>query len=235
MEEQQKINYERIEAAISYIKENFKSQPSLEEVSQQIHVSPHHFQRMFTQWAGTSPKKFLQYISVEYAKKLLKEENISLFDTAIGSTNKGICHLAFTDDETAALNFLKNKFPNAHFKKISDLFQQNALAIFNCDWKNLNSIKLHLKGTNFQIKVWETLLKIPTGRLTTYGKIANQIEKPKASRAVGTAIGANPVAFLIPCHRVIQSSGIFGGYHWGSTRKVAIIGWEAATVNEKNF
>jgi AraC family transcriptional regulator of adaptative response/methylated-DNA-[protein]-cysteine methyltransferase len=255
----------------------------LEEVSQQIHVSPHHFQRMFTQWAGTSPKKFLQYISVEYAKKLLKEENISLFDTAIesglsgtsrlhdlfiniegmtpgeyknggenliinyhfaespfgkiivASTNKGICHLAFADDETAALNFLKNKFPNAHFKNISDLFQQNALAIFNRDWKNLNSIKLHLKGTNFQIKVWETLLKIPTGRLTTYGKIANQIEKPKASRAVGTAIGANPVAFLIPCHRVIQSSGIFGGYHWGSTRKVAIIGWEAATVNEKNF
>lgn len=283
MEAQQKINYERIAAAIGYIKENFKSQPSLEEVSQQIHVSPHHFQRMFIEWAGTSPKKFLQYISVEYAKNLLKEKKSSLFDAAIesgfsgtsrlhdlfiniegmtpgefknggqnliinynfagspfgkiivASTNKGVCHLAFADDETVALNSLKSKFPNAYFKNTSDLFQQNALTIFNRDWKNLNSIKLHLKGTDFQLKVWETLLKIPPGKLTTYGTIAKQIEKPKASRAVGTAIGANPVAFLIPCHRVIQSSGIFGGYHWGSIRKTAIIGWEAATVNEKHL
>ncbi|HSN07388.1 MAG TPA: methylated-DNA--[protein]-cysteine S-methyltransferase, partial [Hanamia sp.] len=146
---------------------------------------------------------------------------------------KGICHLAFSDDESDAFNSLKNRFPNAHFQQISDLLQEKALAIFNRDWENLHSVKLHLKGTPFQVKVWETLLKIPTGRLTTYSNIAKQIQKPKASRAVGTAIGANPVAFLIPCHRVIQSSGIFGGYHWGSSRKAAIIGWEAAKEMNK--
>jgi AraC family transcriptional regulator of adaptative response/methylated-DNA-[protein]-cysteine methyltransferase len=109
--------------------------------------------------------------------------------------------------------------------------QQNALFIFTKDWEKLNQIKLHLKGTDFQLKVWETLLKIPKGGLTTYGTIANHIHKPKASRAVGTAIGSNPVAFLIPCHRVIQSTGDLGQYHWGSTRKTAIIGWEAAKIN----
>ncbi len=279
MEAQQKINFERVTLAINYIKENFKSQPSLEEIAEQIHVSPHHFQRIFTEWAGTSPKKFLQYISVEYAKSLLKEKNTSLFDTAIeaglsgsgrlhdlfmkiegmtpgeyknggenltinynfsespfgkiivASTNKGVCYLAFEKDEKKAVDSLKDRFPNAQFKNLSDNFQQNALAIFNDDWQNMQLIKLHLKGTNFQLKVWETLLKIPSGRLATYGKIANQIGKPSASRAVGTAIGANPVAYLIPCHRVIRASGIFGGYHWGTTKKLAIIGWEAAKTN----
>ena len=109
-----------------------------------------------------------------------------------------------------------------------DLIQQNALYIFTHDWSKLNQVKLHLKGTDFQLKVWETLLKIPMGKLSTYGNIAEQIQSPKASRAVGSAIGDNPVAFLIPCHRVIQSTGTFGQYHWGSTRKTAMIGWEAA-------
>ncbi len=149
----------------------------------------------------------------------------------VASTSRGICYLAFEDDEKRAFDSLKHKFPKAQFKKATDQFQQNALTIFNNDWQNLQTVKLHLKGTDFQLKVWETLLKIPCGKLTTYGKIANQIQKPKASRAVGTAIGANPVAYLIPCHRVIQSSGIFGGYHWGTTRKAAIIGWEAAKIN----
>ncbi len=280
MREQQNINFERIRTAIDYINKNFKSQPSLEEVAREIHLSPHHFQKMFTEWAGTSPKKFLQYISVEYAKKLLKEKNATLFDAAtesglsgnsrlhdlfitiegmtpgeyktgglnlkinysfanspfgkiiIASTNKGVCHLAFAEDEAIEFNSLKSKFPNAHFSKTTDAIQQNALKIFYTDWKNLQTIKLHLKGTDFQLKVWEALLKIPEGCLATYGNVAEQIQKPKASRAVGTAIGANPVAFLIPCHRVIQSSGIFGGYHWGSSRKAAIIGWEAAATND---
>jgi AraC family transcriptional regulator of adaptative response/methylated-DNA-[protein]-cysteine methyltransferase len=109
-----------------------------------------------------------------------------------------------------------------------DLSQQNVLYIFTHDWSKLHKIKLHLKGTEFQLKVWETLLKIPMGQLSTYGNIAKQIDIPKAARAVGTAVGDNPVAFLIPCHRVIQSSGIFGGYHWGAIRKTAMIGWEAA-------
>ncbi len=276
MKEQDTINFSRIADAIDYIKNNFKTQPALDEVAQKVHLSPYHFQRLFTEWAGTSPKKFLQYISVEHAKKILKESNASLFDAAfetglsgtgrlhdlfmniegmtpgeykndgenlfinysfaespfgnilVASTPKGICHIAFADDEEKALQVLKNKFPKATYKQMLDMIQQNALFIFTHDWKKLNQIKLHLRGTDFQLKVWEALLKIPMGRLVTYGSIAKEIDRPTASRAVGTAIGDNPVAFLIPCHRVIQSSGIFGGYHWGSTRKVAMIGWEAA-------
>lgn len=273
------LNFDRIAEAIDFIGKNFKSQPRLEEVAEKIHVSPFHFQRMFTEWAGTSPKKFLQYISLQHAKKILKENDATLFETAIdtglsgtsrlhdlfikiegmtpgefknggenlhinysfaespfgniivASTTKGICHIAFADDKTLSLKTLMLKFPNAYFKQMTDLIQQNALFIFTHDWSKLNEIKLHLKGTGFQLKVWETLLKIPMGKLTTYGNIALHIDNSKASRAVGTAIGDNPVAFLIPCHRVIQSSGLLGGYHWGISRKTAMIGWEAAKIN----
>ena len=121
---------------------------------------------------------------------------------------------------------LKYHFPNAEFKQKVDSFQQNAFHIFTHDWNQLAQIKLHLKGTDFQIKVWQSLLRIPVGKLSTYGQVANNIEKSKASRAVGTAIGKNPVAYLIPCHRVIRSTGEFGNYMWGSTRKTAIIAWE---------
>ena len=148
----------------------------------------------------------------------------------VASTDKGICHMAFVDEETNAFRQLQNNFPNAQYEQVVDLRQQQALYIFTHDWSKLNEIKLHLKGTEFQIKVWETLLKIPMGQLTTYGEIAEAIHHPKASRAVGTAVGENPIAFLIPCHRVIQSSGLLGQYHWGSTRKSAMIGWEAARV-----
>lgn len=277
---QDKTNYSRIAEAIGYIKENFKSQPGLEEIAEKIALSPFHFQRMFTEWAGVSPKKFLQYLTVEYAKKMLKDEQASLFDTAfetglsgtsrlhdlfiniegmtpgeyknggenlsinysfaespfgnilVASTSKGICHMTFADDQDQELQILKNKFPNAGYRQMVDLAQQNVLYIFTHDWTRLGQIKLHLKGTEFQLKVWETLLKIPMGKLTTYGNVARQIQVPKASRAVGTAIGDNPVAFLIPCHRIIQSTGVFGGYHWGSIRKTAIIGWEAAQMNQ---
>lgn len=279
MNVQDTINFNRVAEAIDYIRNNFKSQPGLNEIAEKVHVSPFHFQRLFTEWAGTSPKKFLQYISVEHAKKMLKENQSSLFETAletglsgtsrlhdlfiniegmtpgeyknggenlsinysfaespfgniiVASTSKGICHIAFADDEVKALHTLTQKFSNADFQQITDLIQQNALFIFRHDWSKLNQIKLHLKGTDFQIKIWETLLKIPMGQLTTYGNIARHIENPKAARAVGTAIGDNPVAFLIPCHRVIQSSGSFGGYHWGTIRKTAMIGWEAAKIN----
>ena len=280
MKAQEHINFNRIAEAIDYLRQNFSSQPELAEVAEQVHVSPYHFQRMFTEWAGTSPKKFLQYISIQHAKKMLKEEQASLFDTAmetglsgasrlhdlfvniegmtpgeykngganlsinysfaespfgnilVASTAKGICHIAFADDSAEALQQLRNDFPNAKYQQILDGMQQNALYIFSHDWSKLHQIKLHLKGSDFQLKVWETLLKIPMGKLTTYGNIAQHIQRPKAARAVGTAIGDNPVAFLIPCHRVIQSSGLLGGYHWGTTRKTAMIGWEAAHVKE---
>lgn len=278
MNEQQQLNYNRIAEAIEYIKCNFKEQPGLEAVSRKVHLSPYHFQRLFSEWAGTTPKKFLQYISLEHAKKLLNDQT-SLFDTAfetglsgtgrlhdlfiniegmtpaeyknggknllvnysfaespfgnliVASTPKGVCYMAFYDNEARGSTDLKQKFPNATIRQGLDLIQQNALSIFKNDWGKLPEIKLHLKGTDFQLKVWETLLKIPMGKLSTYGNIAKQIGNPNASRAVGTAIGGNPIAFLIPCHRVIQSSGNIGGYMWGNTRKTAIIGWENAKTD----
>ena len=279
METQEMINYQRIAEAINYIRLNFKDQPGLDEIAGKVNMSPFHFQRMFTDWAGISPKKFLQYLSVEYAKSILKEKQATLFDAAfetglsgtgrlhdlfiniegmtpaeyknggkalninysfaespfgnilVASTIKGVCYLAFADDREKAFSELQFQFPNASYHQVVDMAQQNALFIFKKDWSKLSTIKLHLKGTAFQLKVWETLLRIPMGSLNTYGTIAQSIQLPNASRAVGSAIGDNPVAFLIPCHRVIRSTGEFGQYHWGSTRKSAIIGWEAAQVN----
>jgi AraC family transcriptional regulator of adaptative response/methylated-DNA-[protein]-cysteine methyltransferase len=139
--------------------------------------------------------------------------------------------MAFADDHAGALSKLQAQFPNATYTQMVDVQQQNALFIFTKDWSQLSNIKLHLKGTSFQLKVWEALLNIPMGGLYTYSSLASAINKPNASRAVGSAVGDNPVAFLIPCHRVIKSTGEFGQYHWGITRKSAIIGWEAAKVN----
>jgi AraC family transcriptional regulator of adaptative response/methylated-DNA-[protein]-cysteine methyltransferase len=280
METQESINYQRIADAINYIRLNFKEQPNLDEVAEKVNLSPFHFQRMFTEWAGISPKKFLQYLSVEYAKGILKEKQATLFDAAfetglsgtgrlhdlfiniegmtpaeyknggkaltinysfaespfgnilVASTMKGICYLAFADDKEEAFSQLQAQFPNAAYHQVVDMTQQNALFIFKKDWSKLSTIKLHLKGTVFQLKVWEALLKIPMGGLYTYGSLAQNIDLPKASRAVGSAVGDNPVAFLIPCHRDIRSTGEFGQYHWGATRKSAIIGWEAAQVNK---
>jgi len=141
--------------------------------------------------------------------------------------------MTFCDNREQALAELGHHFPFATFEKHPDEFQERALAVFSMDWTNLNEVKLHLRGTEFQLKVWETLLKIPMGTLTTYGDIANYLDSPSSSRAVGTAVGDNPVAFLIPCHRVIRSTGALGGYHWGLTRKTAIIGWEAAKIEEQ--
>lgn len=276
METQAGLDFKRIAEAIHYIQQNFKSQPKLDDVAEKVHLSPAHFQRMFSDWAGTSPKRFLQYISLEHAKNMLREDRASLFDTTCGiglsstsrlhdlfvkiegmtpaeyknggvnlrihysffespfglliiaSTQKGICYMAFEEDKDQAVHSLQARFPNACFEQRSDTLQLNALRIFQNDWSRMNEIKLHLKGTDFQLKVWESLLKIPMGKLSTYVRIAQQAGHPNASRAVGTAIGSNPVAYLIPCHRVIQSSGVIGGYMWGPTRKAAMIGWEAA-------
>lgn len=283
MNKQEYINYTRIAEAIEYILLNFTEQPTLDEIAGKVNLSPFHFQRLFTDWAGVSPKKFLQFISVQHAKQILNNSQSTLFETAyktglsgtgrlhdlfvkiegmtpgeyknkgenltikysftqskfgnilVASTHKGICYMGFSDDREIAFSELQKRFAKASFIQQTDEIQQNALQIYSQDWSKINKIKLHLKGTDFQLKVWEALLKIPTGNLATYGNIAKSIEKPNASRAVGTAIGNNPIAFLIPCHRVIQSTGIFGGYMWGTTRKTAIIGWEASKINTSNI
>lgn len=275
---QQEIDYERIEKAIHFIRQHIKDRPSLEDIAAHVHLSPFHFQRLFTTWAGTSPKQFIQYLQVSHAKKLLKDEQKTLFDThidlgmsstsrlhhlfikiegmtpaeykrqgenlticyyfyetpfglsLIGSTNKGICYMAFVQERQQGLHAMKQAFPLATYQEVQQQLHRDALAIFS-KAENLPHIKLHLKGTPFQLKVWEALLRIPQGQLTTYGQLAKDINHPLASRAVGTAIGSNPIAFLIPCHRVIQASGTFGGYMWNPTRKAAIIGWEQAKIN----
>jgi len=280
MNEQEQVNYQRIAEAIEYIKAHYKDQPSLDLIAENVHVSPFHFQRLFTDWAGVSPKKFLQFISLQHAKEVLKKNEVTVSDAVeatglssssrlhdlfvriegmtpgeyknggkeltisysfsetlfgnviVASTSKGVCFMAFYDTEENAFVDLKSHFPNAQFIQSHDTYQESALKIFDKDEKDLNQIKLHLKGTDFQLKVWDALLKIPLGNLTTYGAIASSIDKPSASRAVGTAIGSNPIAFLIPCHRVIQGTGNIGGYMWGTTRKTAMIGWEAANSGQ---
>lgn len=279
MNKQDPSPYDRIAEAIVYIKVNFKRQPSLQEIAEAINLSPFYFQRLFADWAGVSPKKFMQYLSIEHAKILLEIERATVLDAAyetglsgasrlhdlfiniegvtpgefknggerltinyffadspfgkliVASTPKGICHIFFEENELEALFNLTQRFPKATYFNQTDHLQQDALSIFTQDWSRLENIKLHLNATPFQLKVWESLLKIPLGNLTTYGAIAHKINNANASRAVGTAIGSNPVAFLIPCHRVIQASGNIGGYMWGNTRKSAMIGWESAKIN----
>jgi AraC family transcriptional regulator of adaptative response/methylated-DNA-[protein]-cysteine methyltransferase len=235
---------------------------------------------MFKEWAGVTPKQFLQYLTLGHAKELLKKDGGStLFDAAFetglsgtgrlhdlfikiegmtpgeyknggealtirynfaespfgpllaASTDKGICYLSFADEgEAEALETLKEQFPRARYMQSGDPLQEQALSIFSQDWSQPGDIKLHLKGTPFQLKVWETLLRVPMGDLTTYSRLAEGIDNAGAVRAVGTAVAHNPVAYLIPCHRVIRSDGQTGEYHWGSTRKHAMIGWEATRV-----
>lgn len=242
-----------------------------------MHLSPAHFQREFREWVGTSPKRFLQYLSLDYAKSQLRQHNAqSVLDTAyatglsspsrlhdlfvqiegmtpaeykhggkdleiayqfaqtlfgevlIASTTKGICHLTFIQDRESALQQFIAQFPNAQFVEQGTAFHAQALAIFNHENWSIEQIKLHLKGTDFQLKVWSSLLKIPMGEVVSYGEVAHDISQDKAVRAVGSAIGRNPVAVLIPCHRVIQSTGGLGGYRWGTERKTVLIGWEGA-------
>ncbi|HTN68210.1 MAG TPA: methylated-DNA--[protein]-cysteine S-methyltransferase [Dysgonamonadaceae bacterium] len=276
MKTEENIDFKRIEQAINYIRTHFKQQPALDEIAAAVNLSPHHFQRLFSRWAGVSPKKFLQYTTIEYAKELLKNQE-TLFDTSldaglsgtsrlhdlfvtveamtpgkyknqgenlsiyysfpvtifgpacIASTDKGVCYLAF-GDPSIAYNELVEMFPKAQFTHHEQPIHLQAIAFLQKPESALNPLQLHIKGTDFQLKVWDALLKIPLGKLTTYGNISNHLNNPNANRAVGSAVGSNPVSFIIPCHRVIRTGGELGGYHWGLNLKVAMIGWEAAKV-----
>lgn len=272
------INYLRIQEAIQYLEQNFKRQPELDEVAEKVHLSPFHFQRIFTEWAGVSPKRFLQFLTIDYLKaKLHHSRNLveaaesaglssqsrvyDLFTTLegvtpqeyklhgsgirieygfhetpfglclIGITDRGVCWLTFPSDENRDLEIasMKEHWYNALVYPNHESTVVYAEKIFNPPvGKSTGELKVFAKGTNFQLKVWEALLKIPVGAVTTYQGIAEIIEQPKAIQAVGSAVGANHIAYLIPCHRVIRKNGILGEYRWSSARKKSIIGWEQA-------
>ena len=268
-------DYLRIEQAITYLENHYKDQPSLEEVAANIGLSEYHFQRIFTRWAGVSPKRFLQFLTKEGAKELLNQsENLldtthqvglsslgrlhDLFVTTeavtpgeyksrgegvtirygihltpfgkclIGLTERGICHLGFVQNsEGEAIDHFVADWKEA--RMIEDYRSTASLVepIFSLRYNTrIKPLTLHLRGTNFQLKVWEALLTIPTGTVTTYEGIASRIGKPGATRAVGTAVGHNPIAVLIPCHRVIRKVGDFGNYRYGVLRKKALLARE---------
>lgn len=266
-------DYLLIEQAIQYLENHYKDQPSLEEVASSVGLSEFHFQRVFTRWAGVSPKRFLQYLTKEGAKEMLNRSE-SLMDTTyevglsslgrlhdlfvtteavspgeyksrgegvtiryglhaspfgkclIAVTERGICHFGFVQaSEGAAIDNLIAEWKNA--RMIEDYHATASLIepIFDLGYRG-KPLNIHLKGTNFQMKVWEALLQIPTGTVATYEDIAARVGKPTATRAVGTAIGHNPIAVLIPCHRVIRKAGEFGNYRYGTSRKKALLARE---------
>lgn len=276
------INYQRIEQAIQYLEKNFQHQPELDEVAEKVHLSPFHFQRIFTEWAGISPKRFLQFLTVDFLKEKLKESKnlveaaesaglssqsrvYDLFTTLeavtpqeyklkgsgirieygmhetqfgtclIGVTDRGICWLSFLstdEDPKFELEKMKEHWNNSIFHENKNLTASFIDKIFHTA-PDTGEEKLHLfvKGTNFQVKVWEALLKLPMGSVLTYQDIATSIQNPKAMQAVGSAVGSNHIAYLIPCHRVIRKDGILGEYRWNSVRKKSIIGWEMAKAS----
>jgi AraC family transcriptional regulator, regulatory protein of adaptative response / methylated-DNA-[protein]-cysteine methyltransferase len=271
-------DYLRIEQAILYLENHYKDQPSLEELAANIGLSEHHFQRLFTRWAGVSPKRFLQFLTKEGAKDLLSRSE-NLLDTThqvglsslgrlhdlfvnteavtpgeyksrgagvtirygfhaspfgkclIAITERGICHLGFVQtSEGDAIDQLVAEWKQA--RMIEDYRSTAVLVgpIFDLGYRG-KPLNLHLRGTNFQLKVWEALLQVPVGAVTTYEGIASHIGKSGAIRAVGTAVGHNPIAVLIPCHRVIRKVGEFGNYRYGALRKKALLAREFANIS----
>lgn len=266
-------HYELIEAAMAWLADMRLEQPSLEDLAGHIGYAPAHLQRVFTQWVGISPKRFLSYLTLDYAKQRLAESD-SVLDAALEAglsgpgrlhdlfvtheaitpgdykrrgegltihwgwhaspfgealvmqTGRGLCGLAFaTDNKAEVFANMAARWPAAQIVEAPQETAALAAAVFG---QNGQRIPLHLSGTNFQIRVWEALLRIPDGGLVPYQWVAKAIGQPKAARAVGAAIGRNPVSFLIPCHRAILTSGYLRNYEWGLPRKMAMIGWEAS-------
>jgi AraC family transcriptional regulator of adaptative response/methylated-DNA-[protein]-cysteine methyltransferase len=272
------LDYQRIEQAIDFLSQSFREQPDLRDVARKVHLSEYHFQRLFRRWAGISPKRFLQFLTVEYAKKLLNESSDLLratYETGLSSpgrlhdlfvsteavtpgefknggegltisygvhsspfgecllatTDRGICSLSFItgSGHNRAVRQLKTKWPKANLRENARLTKPYVDRIFSAEKKRgTQELNLLLHGTNFQIKVWQALLKIPSGHAISYDDLAKAIGNPAASRAVGNAVANNPIAYVIPCHRVIRKIGVIGDYRWGSARKKAIFAWEAA-------
>jgi AraC family transcriptional regulator of adaptative response/methylated-DNA-[protein]-cysteine methyltransferase len=278
------LDYDRIEKAISFLAANHLEQPDLAIAAKSVHMSEFHFQRVFTRWAGISPKRFLQFLTVEYAKQQLAASE-TLLDTALesglsgpgrlhdlfvtleavtpgefktrgegieihygfhatpfgrcllGVTSRGICWLSFTGDKTgenAAVRELTSHWSGARCVQNRSRTQAVVPRIFGKLGNGKHSpLSLLVMGTNFQLKVWGALLRIPAGSLISYEGIGEMIAAPQASRAIGSAIGSNCISYLIPCHRVIRKTGIVGGYRWGEARKRALLGWEAAVADHR--
>ena len=276
---QQAQDFARIERALAYIRENFRDQPELDDIAAAAALSPFHFQRLFTRWAGVSPKQFLGYLTLDHAKRSLDRagsvldaaydaglsgpsrlhdlfvsfEGITpgqykdmgdgldirygvhagfLGDFVVALTDRGICGLQFVgaDGAEAALADIRRRLPGAQFREAQGETWAACESVFGTARGDpARPLRLWYKGTNFQIRVWQALLSIPPGELVTYGDIARAIGQPTAARAVGSAIGANPIGLLIPCHRVIRATDLFNtNYRWGADRKLALIGREQA-------
>jgi len=271
--QQASLDYQRIARALAYLRAHYREQPDLAEVAGQFGLSESHFQRLFTRWAGISPKRFIQYLTVEHAKAMMAGQssllelsadaglsgpgrlhdlfvnleglspgeyrkqaagmNISWgqVDTPFGKatlafTPRGVCHLAFSDDPDP-LQKLVGSWPRATLTEKPNEAQKLAHRIFE-HAKAGHPVSAWVVGTNFQLQVWRALLGIPSGSVRNYRQVAEQLGRPSAARAVGTAIAANPIGYLIPCHRVLRGTGDIGEYHWGSERKAAMVAWEAA-------
>lgn len=272
-------NYNRVSKAIAFLSENYRTQPGLEKLSAEMGVSKYHFQRIFSEWAGITPKQFLKYITKEHAKEMLR--NSSVMETAyscglsgsgrlhdlfiscesvtpgeyknfgagleiaygihtspfgycfVAVTQRGICKLSFLDetaDFKSALLELESEWPLSQMREDASSTETIVQQVFGSKKNNGTNHKLLLKGSPFQLKVWEALLNTPRGRVCSYNQIAALIGKQSAVRAVAGAIARNKIGYLIPCHRVIRSTGVFGDYRWGKVRKAALIVEEAAGV-----
>ncbi len=270
-------DYAIVRRTLEFITENWRDQPGLEEIAAGTGLSAMHLQRVFHRWAGLTPKQFLQAITLDHARHLLRQ-SASVLDTSyevglsgparlhdlfvvheamtpgvyrargrglvirwafhpspfghalIMVSEHGLAGLAFADpgEEKAALDDMRSRWPNADYLEDSAATAPFATRIFDPGrWQPDTPLRVVLIGTDFEVRVWETLLAIPLGRATTYSDIAARLGKPSAARAVGTAVGKNPVSFVVPCHRVLGKTGALCGYHWGLTRKKAILGWEA--------
>lgn len=271
----QEQDYHRIAKAIKFLRDSALDQPTLDEAARQVGLSPYHFQRLFKRFAGVSPKRFLQHLTSEHAKQLLRQ-SASVLETSfavglsspsrlhdlminveavtpgemksggkelridygihptpfgdclLAQTKRGICRLEFidTDNQQQILQRLQTDWPQAELREKNRTTAASVTQIFALQQPAQTPLTLLLRGTNFQLKVWQALLKIPPGAITSYGNLAKQLGQPTASRAIGTAIGKNPIGYLIPCHRVLRGDGDIGGYRWGIERKQAILGCE---------
>jgi AraC family transcriptional regulator of adaptative response/methylated-DNA-[protein]-cysteine methyltransferase len=274
-------DYDRVAKALRYLERHREDQPSLDRVAEHVGLSPHHFQRVFSRSVGISPKRFLQHLTLETARRCL-DDSRSVLDATfaaglsspgrlhdlfvaieavtpgeyrrlgtgltvrygasaspfgrclIGSTDRGVCWLSFQDDvrDDDALSQLAATYPSASFVRDDAESGRWRDRIFTRDASPPERLPLWVKGTNFQLKVWQALIRIPEGRVCAYGDLAGWIGQPSASRAVGSAVGANPISYLIPCHRVIRSIGDPGQYRWGPERKRALLAVEMANAAE---